>query len=252
MQVTFVTALYLGDRVTMCAALSAGADVNLDLSSVWRKSSERWFTPIKAATILDDELIWDALVQNGAELGGVLAPAGPHLELDLGLNFSRVRSTKMCARLLDAGVVPRCPYSPTSYAGQAKYDLWIALEGKRFDVAEHLIMRGEKIWPALSIVQNVKRDGWGLATTLLGMREEDFKRMARRLKLIVLVMIAQHACGRNAQRRKCARDIASFLYEPPPIPRPPPPPRAPRSPGSPARGWGSPQPRGVGWGDPGW
>ena len=62
-QVTFVTALYLGDLVTMCAALSAGADVNLDLSSVWRRSPTlRWFTPIKAATALDDGLIWDALV----------------------------------------------------------------------------------------------------------------------------------------------------------------------------------------------
>jgi hypothetical protein len=51
-QVTFVTALYLGDLVTMCAALSAGADVNLDLSSVWRRSPTlRWFTPIKAATV---------------------------------------------------------------------------------------------------------------------------------------------------------------------------------------------------------
>ena len=80
-QVTFVTALYLGDHLTMCAALSAGADVNLDLSVVWRLSPTlpRGFTPIKAATALDDGLIWDALVENGAVLGGVPAPAGPHL-----------------------------------------------------------------------------------------------------------------------------------------------------------------------------
>ena len=65
----------------MCAALSAGSGVNADLKSVWRLSPTRFvpggFTPIGAATALDDVLIWDLLVENGAVLGGVLRARGP-------------------------------------------------------------------------------------------------------------------------------------------------------------------------------
>jgi hypothetical protein len=47
-------------------------------------------------------------------------------------------------------------------------------------------MRGEKIWPALSIVQGVKKDGWS-DDTLLGIPLDEFKLIAHRLKFILLV-----------------------------------------------------------------